>query len=696
MKFKTTCNILLPMTLLWGCVTTTPTINKTIELERDISTESTVLEAQEAAAQQATTSPATQSKIIKPAPLLRASQQLSNTASLVLPTGELTINAEQMSLPAFVNLALGEVLNLNYGVDPDVSESKAKVTLRVNEPVASDRLLGLVEEVLQLNGVSLLDNNGFINVVPNSKSESRAAEFVNDTLAPKLRYGKVVEIVPVYYLALTEASQVAQKLLAPSGGTVLMQLNLNSLVVIAKRSEIEKLYEMLDRLDMPAASGAFLTTIRPAYVPVEDIIPDLVQALKAASIPVTINEGNRGVILYPLSNNSFIIASATKPWLNYAQSWVRQLDKPLPTQSGSDGIYTYFMKNTSAGDVYPVISQVFGDNNSSSSNDTSEQAPTGQRSATGAAREASLSISSINADYKEPSKGKSATGAIVSENYRIVVDDTRNSLIFVGKYQDYKRVLDLLEVIDRRPRQVLLEALILSVEVTDDFEFGTSFKVGTNITRGDRSIQFNGDELRLAGVFNNVDASLTAKLAKGNSKVISNPRLIAMDQESAKINAGTQISVQTGEVDSSNGGDSVSKSYTYIDVGVTLEITPSINESGVVELDIAQEVSEQGAAVGPNPSINRNSIQTKVAVESGQTIYMGGLIRKSEIKETKKVPLLGDIPGIGLLFQNMTEGQKMSEMVMLITPHILYNREDADFYTNQFKAISGWEPVVSE
>ncbi|MFO6423856.1 hypothetical protein [Motilimonas sp. KMU-193] len=668
-------------------------------MERNVPTQSTVLEAEEGKSNTVEPSSKAQTRSVKPAPLLRASQQLENASVLILPTQDLTINAEQMALPAFVNLALGEVLNLNYGVDPDVSSSKAKVSLRVNEPIPSDRLLGLVEEVLQLNGVSLLNNDGFINVVPNKKAESRAAEFVNDTIAPKLRYGKVIEIVPVYYIGLSEASQIAQKLIAPSGGTVLMQLNLNSLVVIAKRSEIEQLYEMLERLDLPAASGSYLTTIRPAYVPVEELVPDLMQALKAASIPVTLNEGNRGVVIYPLSNNTFIVASSTQPWLNYTQAWIRQLDKPQPTQSGSDGIYTYFMKNTTAQDVYSVISQVFSESGDAGKEADKPSINTEQSSATGAARQATLNISSINADYKEPTKQKTSNAAIVAENYRIVVDNIRNSLIFVGRFQDYKRVLDLLEVLDRRPRQVLLEALILSVDVSDKLEFGTSFKVGTPIEQGERALQFDGNGLQFSGIFNNIEANLAAKLTNANTKVLSSPRLIAMDQESAKINVGSQISVETGEVDNSNGNQTVSKSYTYIDTGVSLDITPSINESGVVELQIAQEVSSPGTVeedMKNRPPINRNSINTKVAVESGQTVYMGGLISNTTIESVNKVPFLGDIPGVGLLFQSKSENQTQTEMVMLITPHILYNREDADFYTNQFKAISGWEPVIED
>ncbi|WP_158587113.1 secretin N-terminal domain-containing protein [Motilimonas pumila] len=660
-------------------------------MDRTISTESIIQESQAELEQPKSTT--TKSASVASAPLLRASQQLSNTNSLQLPAENVTLNADKMALPAFVNLALGEVLQLNYGVDPAVTKNKAKVTLRVNEPVSSARLLGLVEEVLQLNGVSLLDNEGFINVVPNNKANNRAPEFVNDTIAPKLKYGKVVEIVPVYYLPLTEASQVASRLLKPSGGTVLMQLNLNSLVVIAKKSEIDRLQDMLHRLDVPAAAGTFLASIRPAYVPVEELIPDLTQALKAAGVPITLNAGTRGVVIYPLSNNTFILSSTTEAWMNYAKAWVRQLDKPMPTQSGSDGIYTYFMKNTSAKDVYGVISKVFGQGGSSAKGDSQKKAE--NRSDTNTGRDSTLNISSINADYKAPERPSRDSAAIVSDDYRIVVDDIRNSLIFVGKYQDYKRVIDLLEVVDRRPRQVLLEALILSVDLSEGFNFNSNFKVSDSIADGDKVLNVGGGSLSFAGSFNNVEASLTANMSNGNTKILSSPRLIAMDQETASINVGDQVSVKTGEIGDGGDNGNITSSYKYVDTGVKLEITPSINESGVVELDINQEVSNAAAASGDdNPKIQRNAIQTKVAVESGQTIFMGGLIRTDSIESVKKVPLLGDIPGLGLLFQEVSDTLQQTEMVMMITPHILYNREDADFYTNQFKTVSGWEPVV--
>ncbi len=236
-----------------------------------------------------------------------------------------------------------------------------------------------------------------------------------------------------------------------------------------------------------------------------------------------------------------------------------------------------------------------------------------------------------------------------------------------------------------------MQATIAEVNVSDGFSLGVDFKAqGSGDISGGTSGLIESGNLNLAGVFGDVTANFSAALDTGRAQVLSSPRIIALDQEPARINIGNQIQVRTGEVTDGDGDNTATVTYKYIDVGITLDITPSINQNGLVELSISQEVSNQGADVGGGPSINRRSIQTKVLADSGDTIYLGGLIKQDTNNTENKVPLLGDIPLLGNLFKYQKQKQDSVELVLLITPYVISSRDEAQFYTQEFRELTGW------
>ena len=278
---------------------------------------------------------------------------------------------------------------------------------------------------------------------------------------------------------------------------------------------------------------------------------------------------------------------------------------------------------------------------------------------------------------------------VVTENYRVVVDSKRNSIFFTGEYQDYQRLVELLKFVDKRPRQVLIQATIAEINVDDAQELGFDFNVtGGDITGGTKGLaEIQNKVLTLTGVFGDVTLGFQAALKTGKAQVLSSPRIIAMNQEPARITVGDQIQVITGEV--SGGGDDskATTTYTYVDTGVTLDIVPTINQNGLVELEISQEVSNKGTGT----DINKRSLQTKLLADSGDTVFMGGLIKQDVGETDNRVPLLGDIPYVGNLFKYKSQTQKSVELVLLITPYVINSREDAIFYTNEFQELTGWE-----
>ncbi|HAS6168994.1 TPA: secretin [Vibrio vulnificus] len=625
---------------------------------------------------------------IRKAPLLRAGQGGGDVVQqLSLPTEKLSLNADRLPLNNFINLALGEVLKTNYIVDQELADKAEPVTLRVNNPVSAQRLLGLVEEVLQVNGIAMVLDDQLIKVIPANKAGSQAPRLLSQSVKPLLKYGKTAQIIPVYYLPLSQATTMAEKMLRESGGgSVLMQNHLNSMMVVAQQTDINRIRDMLQQLDVPNRASSHMTLIQSRYMTSRELSSRLQNALASASVPVSMKSGNNGVVLNPLSDQQLLVTASTRAWLNYAEEWIKRIDIPAPVE-GSQGVYAYFMQNTKAEDAWQVVQTIFAGKEAKAN----EQANNNNQNILQGARDSADGVTPGNTGMKNLSNNRAQGLSVVDDNFRVVIDTKRNALIFQGEYQDYQRLVNLLKFVDQRPRQVLLQATVAEVSLTDSYSLGFDISTtGGDITGGTKGLAEAG-VLSLKGVFGDFEVGLEAALENGRAQILSSPRIIALDQESARINIGNQIQVKSGEV--SGGGDDskATITYKYIDIGITLDITPTINQNGVIELNISQEVSSQGASTGDSPTINTRSLQTKLLADSGESVYMGGLISTDNTSKEKKVPVLGDIPVLGNLFKFTKEEQTTSELVLMITPYVISSREEAKFYTNEFKDVTGWQ-----
>lgn len=638
---------------------------------------------------------------IDSAPRLRNTARINgDDTTFSLPSESVSLNADNLALNHFINLALGDVLNLSYVVDQSLKSRNTPITLRITQPIDSQRMLGLVEEVLQVNGVGLLAEDGLLKVVPANQLANRAPVLLSESIGPRLRYGNVVEIIPIYYLLLNDASSLVSQMIRDTrGSSVLTQRHLNALMVVARQDDIEKIHQMLAQLDVPKKVASHMKLIQPAYLPLDEIVEDLKKALFASGVPVSEENGINGVVLTKMSNNTLLMTASTKQWLSFAEDWVARLDKPKPL-GGNDGVYAYYMRNTKAEDAWGVISAIFG-----------QQVAAGKDSATGVdlVKEAQQAIQERNNratnEYTLPGnastrdrsrRNPSGNDSVVTEEYRVVVDQKRNAIIFTGRYNDYQRLIQLLEFVDQRPRQVLIEAIVAEVGINDSQSLGVDWKYqSTNVNQGNNLLKLFGETLgdkagtSIAFSLGKTNLDISAMLAQSNSKILATPRILALDQEAARFNAGDQVQVVTGTINNENGTTTITRQF--INTGVSIEITPYINQNGLVEMEISQQVSTPN---NDNTAINNRSIQTVLLAESGQMVYMGGLINRNTTISENKVPLLGDIPLLGNLFKYKSENQNNTEVVLLVTPYVITSREDADFYTQEFRQITGWDPLT--
>jgi general secretion pathway protein D len=321
------------------------------------------------------------------------------------------------------------------------------------------------------------------------------------------------------------------------------------------------------------------------------------------------------------------------------------------------------------------------------------------------------------------SKGPQAVALGEDSRFKIAADEAKNALVIMAAPEDYKRLLHVVETLDVMPNQVFIEATIAEVSLNDELQFGVSWF----LQHGSHSSAFSAQPAGTPTVINtqlgngllgnlgnnllgaNVGAifpGFSYALRSGNAMVtlnalnqittvniLSTPSLTVLDNRQATLQVGDQVPINSLQNVSALG--TVVNSQTYLDTGVILAITPHISESGRLMLEIDQEVSNV-SPIAPNsagnPTIQQRKVKTQVVVSDGESLVLGGLIQDSRNKIANQVPVVGDFPIIGNAFKTKDDTIAKTELLIMITPHVLRSlteaREIADEYKRKMLRVS--------
>ncbi len=285
-----------------------------------------------------------------------------------------------------------------------------------------------------------------------------------------------------------------------------------------------------------------------------------------------------------------------------------------------------------------------------------------------------------------PAQPQSLPGQLRGE-VQIVADEATNSLLVRAQSEDWEVLRQSIETLDLRPLQVLIEVFIAEVQSTSDFQLGVSGRVGDDSTKvgnstratlqGSSAGDFALNVMRVGRI--NVEIALAALSSKGNVRIISRPVLLAQNNQEARILIGSErpfVQVSRSLPTDAAVRDQV---VQYRDVGTQLTLTPTINEDGYVNLQIAQQVSNATAEVQFGaPVISTREASTHLFVRDGQTVVIGGLVDRQQDRSRSGVPILKDIPLLGHLFGTTQRSETRSELFLFLTPHIIATDEDAD------------------
>lgn len=596
-----------------------------------------------------------------------------------------SLNFEQAPVTEVVHSIMGEILELDYVIEHPL---KGQLTLRTRTPVPRDQLLPILESLLQANGATLVrDPNGRYFIGPAGSLDRLMPAFDSpDSEGAGFRH----IIVPLSHISATGMAEIL-KPVAPDSAFVRVDSGRNLLVLAGTRNQLDGWLDIVGTFDVDQLQGMSVGIFPIRHSTVEDIEVALQHLLgggegagELAGADLT-----RVVRVMPLENlNSVLVVTPRAHYIEQVRTWIERLDRS-PEGTGEPSLYVYSVQNGSASHLAGMLSQIFGGGGGTGGSGKSGGRDSGV--APGMDAMDTGSGSGGDSGFKAPSTG-GGTGSSsfqIGDDVRIVADEYNNALLVYAPYREYIKIESAMRQLDVIANQVLIEASIIEVTLSDELEYGVEWfledslgggRTGTstlNLGEGSqitpRAPGFSYSITNSAGVLRGV---INALAERSLINVISTPSVMVLDNHTAAIHVGDQQPIRSA-ISVTDGGRETS-SIEYRDTGVKLQVTPSVNAGGLVTMDIAQAVTDVGSvdtATGQRSFLQRN-VSSRVAVRSGESVVLGGLIRDNQSQGKLGLPFLHDIPVIGNLFGRTTNNSNRTELLVFITPRVLRNEQE--------------------
>lgn len=621
----------------------------------------------------------------------------ANAVRIDARAGDISLNFPAADVHVVAQTVLGDLLRLPYGVAAGVT---APVTLVTPRPIARGALLALFEDALRASNLALVRQNG--SYVVQSIDQARGAGIV----ANPETTGFGSETIRLQFVSADEM----RKLLDPVLPGVVTSIDStgNALVIAGTTGQRRSARDLLSQFDVNWLRSMSFALLVPQRTDARLIVPELDKLINGPDAPT------RGLvrILSMEKLNGILAVSAQRQYLDDVRRWVEILDRE--GENNERRLFVYRVQNGRSRDLAKTLNVAFGNSGAGGgapspaeefgglSNNNSDNPRRGGQE-TGRDPTAPPRAAAVAGEATAPAAGSGITASISS-------DETNNAIIVFGTPREYAVIEDALRKLDILPYQVLIEAAITEVTLNNDMRYGVQW----NFQAGDTNFALTGPTnatatpSRLFPGFsfffsnnNDISATLNALEGRTHINVISAPKLLVLNNQTAALQVGDQVPITTqsavGVVDSSAP---IVNSVEYRDTGVILKVTPRVNASGLVLLDISQEVSDVASTNTSNidsPTIQTRRISTTIAVQDGQVIALGGLIRDRTEKGKSGLPLLSRLPLIGgLLFGNTTAAKDRTELLVLLKPRVLRTIDDGRAVTEELRAkIRTLEPFRS-
>lgn len=613
--------------------------------------------------------------------------------------GDTVLNFDDADIYEVIR-TMAALLHINYIVDPNV---RGRVTIQTAGAIKPNELFGVFYQILEANGLTAI-KEGPLYRITTLKDAARLALPAHHAMDRKaLPPGErvVMQIIPLKNIKSEEMT----KLLTPfvsSDGTILSDAGSNTLLLVDKSTNIQKALKLVEGFDIDIFEGISYRFYKMNNVPVKDLAP----ILESAFAPY--QGGFRSEVkLIPIERlNMLLVMSHQQQAFEKIAPLLETLD--APSEGTNSQIYIYSVKNAESGDLATLLDSIFSKKAAQATDRRSSEQP---QAAAKPESKPQSTLFAVAKETKTDEKLKPAAtytsdlpSATLRGDIRIIPDTTRNLLIIEALPSDWHVIRAVLERLDILARQVLIEAMIAEISLEDSLSLGLEWRyqkgegqLSTSLlsaATGAGGLQF------LIGQTDRWTATLNALASEDKVNILSSPTVLASNEKEARIDISTEIPVASAQFQYGGSTDEsvLQTSIEYRNTGIILNVTPYINENGMVTMDISQEVSEQASdvIVGDQiyPSFFKRSVATTLTVGNNQTIVIGGLIRENKSDNLSGVPFLSKIPILGFLFgKNVKSGSK-SELIILITPRVIVNLGDVEAVTDEFKTKVQriWQP----
>lgn len=618
-----------------------------------------------------------------------AEPKLAVTAPVAQPQDDVVaaVNLQQVALPTFIQVVYADVLKKNVSVDPAVAVRPDLVTFKTGNGQTAAQIETAVRLLLKSYGLSVVEVAGLVRVVPDNASQGDL---------PGIRYGAALPEVPpslrpIFQLIPLESVRqvdVTGWLRTLFGDRIRVQEDStrNAVLISGNPDNVKAALDALAVLDQPALKGRTSLTLTPAFWSADELARRLGEVLSAEGYAVhpvgapLVQGGVRNpIILLPVSslNQVFVFAAGEKVVAHIAE-WAKTLDKPNERGVGKN-LFTYPVKHKDAEQLAVTLERVLGGGGSVAS---TPAAGTAGQPATASAASTASRLSNV------------------------VVDKASNTLIFQVNPEEFGQVSALLQTLDKPTKSALIEVTVAELQLEDGAQVGVQWLTshiertkgpGYVASASSGSGSTGGFNVQIFNALGGQRLAIDALASNSRATILSSPRLMARNGETALIQVGDEVPVLSSQIGTNTGTGGATgqllATYQYRSTGVILRIKPVIHSGDQIDIDLSQEVSRPVQTTSGNsttPTISTRKVETKLTLRNGATMLLAGLIDGSASDGNGGVPLLKDIPVLGSLFKSQQVKKSRREMIILITPYIANDSTEAEAITESFRKQLEW------
>jgi general secretion pathway protein D len=636
------------------------------------------------------------------------------------------LNFENTPVQTVAKTILGDILGVGYTIDPRV---QATVSLSSGRPVPKMDILYVLESALRVSNVALVRDGRGYRLIP--ASEASGSGSIEGASGIEAGYG--ITVVPLQFVSAQTLTKLIDSF-ATKPGTVRADTARNLVVIQGSAADRRAVIDTVMSFDADWMRGQSVGIYPVSNSTPEPVITELERIIDAGEGGLSQNL----VKLQPIGRQNAILVVTRKPeLLKTVSAWITRLDK---SGSAGTGVKVYRMRYGDARQVAELLNGIFTGNTTGGLDSPSNQLVPGGGAVASSSSRLGLGAStqvgstqqpgsavgsqqalgggpgSFDARFADTSGGRlaqntaapvyspggnNASGATpILPNVRIAADAVNNAVLVYANQENYRIIERTLQQIDRPQLQVAIDATIAEVTLNDTLNYGVQFflkssNVGlpansgsiVNTTSDAASSAASALISRvlpgfnfLAGTEAQPQVILSALHAVTDVKVLSTPSLVVVDNQFATLQVGDQIPVSTGTATVLSTSNTVVNTVDYRNTGVILRVAPRVNANGNVLLDIEQEISsvaDNANAATLTPTVSQRKVKSSIAVASGQTVLLAGLISQTQNHGRTGIPGLDQVPGLGTLFSNTIGTAQRTELIIFIRPQIIRNGVDA-------------------